>query len=203
VLDVTAGAPGAASLSIDPALVARAAGVLAALRARNLTVVTGESCTAGLIAAVLSQAEGAGDVLHGSFVTYSKTSKCAMLGLSAELLRSAGAVNATVAAMMVHGALHNSAGDLALAITGVLGPEPDEDGNPVGLVFLACGERGGTPRILRKDYGAGPHEALRRAAVLDALALLEEYATRPTTSPEQGEDGAVDLDIQSFCRRPT
>jgi nicotinamide-nucleotide amidase len=183
--------PGATSPSLEAAIVARAGEVLAALRARNLTLVTAESCTAGSIAAVLSQAEGAGKVLHGGFVTYSKTGKCAMLGLSAELLRSTGAVTASVAAMLVHGALHHSGADLALAVTGVLGPEPDEDGNPVGLVFLACGRRGGNPQILHKVYDAEPPEALRHAVILDALALLEEYATRPTIPAEQGGNGTV------------
>lgn len=181
--------PGATSP--DTALVARAGEVLAVLRVRNLTLVTAESCTAGAIAAVLSQAEGAGGVLHGGFVTYSKRGKCAMLGLSAELLRSAGAVNASVAAMLVHGALHRSEADLALAVTGVLGPEADEDGNPVGLVFVACGQRGGIPQVLRKDYGAQPHDALRRAVILDCLALLEEYAMGPMIPAEQGENDMV------------
>jgi nicotinamide-nucleotide amidase len=80
---------------------------------------------------------------------------------------------------MVAGALSRSPADLALGVTGVLGPEPDEDGNPVGLAFLACGRRGMLPQIVRKDYGAQPHDLLRRAVVLDAFALVAAHLENP------------------------
>jgi nicotinamide-nucleotide amidase len=66
------------------------------LKDSGLSIVTAESCTAGMIAAVLSRADGAGQVLHGGFVTYTKAHKHAALGISADLLRDQGAVNEEV-----------------------------------------------------------------------------------------------------------
>lgn len=161
---------------IDRELVMRADEIMRHLKAAELSIVTAESCTAGLISAVLAQAEGAGDMLHGSFVVYTKENKVMALGVDAALLKREGSVNAEVVRQLACGALDRSPAQLALAVSGVLGPEPDEDGNPVGLVYLACCRRGQEPRTLRKDYGKGSPEALRRATVLDALALIETCA---------------------------
>lgn len=163
---------------IDRELVAQANTVMRRLKAANLSVVTAESCTAGLISAVLAQAEGAGDMLHGSFVVYTKANKAMALGVDAALLEREGSVNAHVVRQLACGALERSPADLALAVSGVLGPEPDEDGNPVGLVFLACCRRGREPETVRKDYGGASPEVLRRATVLDALALIETFARK-------------------------
>jgi nicotinamide-nucleotide amidase len=107
----------------------------------NLTLVVAESCTAGLLCLALSNAPGAGTHFHGGFVTYTKEQKTTVLGVSPELLRQKGAVCPEVARSMAEGALMHSTADLAVAITGVAGPEPDEDGNPVGRMCLLC--RGG------------------------------------------------------------
>ncbi len=162
---------------LDRVLVARAEATLAHLQARALTVVTAESCTAGLLSALLAQVEGAGELLHGGFVVYTKEQKERALGVERAVLDTEGSVNATVAAQMVCGALDRSNADVALAATGVLGPEPDEDGNPVGLVYLACCRRGQEPRIVRHDYGEQPHDVLLRTAIEDALALLDHCAS--------------------------
>ena len=76
------------------------------LSARQLSVVTAESCTAGLVSAVLSTAEGASEFLHGGYVTYTKAQKTAALGVPADLLSSQGAVNEEVARRMALGALN-------------------------------------------------------------------------------------------------
>lgn len=159
---------------IDAALVQRAARTVKRLKENKLSIVMAESCTAGLICAVLSQAEGAGETLHGGFVVYSKDHKALALGVDRELLRVQGAVNQATADQMLAGALSHSPADLALVVTGVLGPDPDEDGNPVGLVFLAAGRRDGESRTVHHEYGKQSHNVLRRQVVLDALALLEE-----------------------------
>jgi nicotinamide-nucleotide amidase len=95
----------AAAACIDAGLIARAGKLLKVLKLRKLTIVTTESCTAGLISAALSQAEGAGEILHGSFVTYTKANKSAALGVSPELLRTEGSVNAAVVKQLAGGAL--------------------------------------------------------------------------------------------------
>jgi nicotinamide-nucleotide amidase len=74
---------------------------------------------------------------------------------------------------MAQGALDRSTADLAAAITGVAGPEPDEDGNPVGRVYIAAARRGGRVDCLRKDYGAIGRDAVREAAMADAIAALK------------------------------
>ena len=91
----------------------------------------------------LSQAEGASDTLHAGFIVYTKADKTAVVGVSKELLARHTAVSAEVAQAMAKGALARCPADIALAITGVAGPEPDEDGNSVGLVYVAVGIRNG------------------------------------------------------------
>jgi nicotinamide-nucleotide amidase len=155
-----------------PGLSAHANRTVKLLRDRNLTVVTAESCTAGLIAALLSKPEGASDVLHGGFVTYTKAQKSRVLGLPAALLKRDGSVTAKVAAGMASGALRRSPADIALAVTGVLGPAPDEDGNRVGLVYFACARRGRELRALRRQFAKRDHDALCAATIRVAFDLL-------------------------------
>ena len=151
-----------------------AANVLAVAKARKLTVVTAESCTSGLLASVLSEAPGASDLLHGGFVTYTKANKTAALGVSSELLSAKSAVCEEVARAMAEGALERSPADVAAAITGVAGPDPDEDDNPVGLAFIAVARRGFATRVLKKDYGDKGRDEVREFAMRDALSALRQ-----------------------------
>jgi|SRR5579871_715389 len=102
-----------------------------------------------------------------------------MLSVPTELLKTQGSVNAEVARLLVEGALARSPADIALAITGVLGPEPDEDGNPVGLVFFAYGKRGGPIEILEQHLPPEGHERLMRRAVDIALSCVERAVAIP------------------------
>jgi nicotinamide-nucleotide amidase len=140
----------------------------------GLTIVTAESCTAGLLSQTLSDAEGATEHFH---VTYTKGHKTCALGVPGRLLHEEGAVCGAVARAMADGALLHSTATLAAAITGVAGPEPDEDGNPVGRVCIAVARRGGTPRDFEKNYGDIGREAIRERAVADALRALTDAAT--------------------------
>ena len=139
----------------------------------KLTIITAESCTTGMLATLLSEARGAAKILHGGFVTYTKEHKHVALGVPEELLRAKSAVCEEVACAMAQGALARSSADLAAAITGVAGPEPDEDGNPVGRVYIAAARRGGRVDCSRKDYGAIGRDAVREAAMADAIAALK------------------------------
>ncbi len=161
---------------IDAALTRRAKSVMRHLTKQHLSIVTAKSCTAGLIAAVLSEADGASSCLHGGFVAYTKAQKSAALGVSAELLSSRGSVNEEVVRTMIEGALARSPATIAVAVTGVLGPEEDEDGNPVGLVFFACGRRGLSPTILERRFSPDDADRLREATVIAALDLIEKVA---------------------------
>jgi nicotinamide-nucleotide amidase len=120
--------------------------IMTRAKACGLTLVTAESCTAGRLAAALSEAPGAADQFHGGFVTYTKRAKTKLLGVDEILLREKGAVCAEVAEAMAAGALLRSTADIAVSVTGVAGPEPDEDGNPVGLIYCAGAKRGAAKR---------------------------------------------------------
>ena len=115
----------------------QAARVMKLAQARRTTVATVESCTAGSLAHLLSQAEGASDTLQGGFIVYTKENKTAAVGVPKDLLAAHTAVSAEVAQAMAKGGLSRCPADFVLAITGVAGPDPDEDGNPVGLVHVA------------------------------------------------------------------
>ena len=159
-----------------PALVEAATEVLEVAKQKHLTLVTAESCTSGLLATVLSEAQGAAEWLHGGFVTYTKQNKTVALGVPAELLAAKGAVCREVALAMAEGALARSPAEIAVAITGVAGPSPDEDGNPVGRVCIAVARRGLAAGHLERDYGDIGPEAVRERAMADALALLRRAA---------------------------
>ena len=144
----------------------------------NASIVTAESCTAGKLAAVLSEAPGAAERLHGSFVTYTKANKTKSLGVSAALLQRKGAVCAEVAIAMAEGALARSPATLAVSITGVAGPDPDEDGNPVGLVCIAIARVNRETVHLEKRYGDPGREAVQARAMADALRALIDVVER-------------------------
>src|SRR5262245_5712130 len=139
---------------------------------RNASIVTAESCTAGKLAALLSEAPGAAERLHGSFVTYTKANKSKSLGISAALLERKGAVCREVAVAMAERALVRSPATLAVSITGVAGPDPDEDGNPVGLVCIAVARVDGETVHLERRYGDMGREVVQERAMADALAAL-------------------------------
>ena len=165
-------------VEIDRPLVELAVKALALAERRKLRVVTAESCTGGLISTVLSEAPGAADYFDGAFVCYTANHKCAALGLAPELIDRCGVVSKQVAVAMANGALDHSDADLAVAVTGVAGPEPDEEGNPVGLVYLACIRRGGDSVCVKRNFGDIGRSQIRYQAATDALALLAEVAGR-------------------------
>jgi nicotinamide-nucleotide amidase len=140
----------------------------------DLGLVTAESCTAGLMCHVLADAEGASQFFHGGFVTYTKDHKSCALGVPETLLREKGAVCVEVARAMAEGALKHSKAGIAAAITGVAGPEPDEDGNPVGRVCIAVARRGTSTRNLERNYPDVGRDAIRARAVADALKAMTE-----------------------------
>src|SRR5678816_944823 len=90
-------------------------------RERRLTLASVESCTAGSLAHLLSQAEGASDTLHGGFIVYTKANKTAAVGVPQELLTSHTAVSAEVATAMAEGGLSRCPADVVVSITGVAG----------------------------------------------------------------------------------
>jgi nicotinamide-nucleotide amidase len=156
-----------------------ASGLLEAASELGLTIVTAESCTAGRLGQLLADTPGAGLHFHGGFVTYTKTQKTHALGVPEGLLRVKGAVCLEVANLMAEGALTHSPAEISIAITGVAGPEPDEDGNPVGRVCIAVVRRGDSPRTLERRYGNLSREIICERAMTDALTIAIACLTRP------------------------
>lgn len=141
----------------------------AALRARGLRLATAESCTGGLIAAACTALPGSSPWFERGFVTYSNAAKTELLGVPAALIDAHGAVSSAVARAMAAGALARSGADLALAVTGIAGPDGAVPGKPVGTVWLGWARRGGRSGARRLQL-AGDRAAVRAASVAAALA---------------------------------
>lgn len=109
------------------------------LLAQGKTVTFAESCTGGLIAAMLTEVPGASAVFNAGFVTYSNAMKTDMLGVEASVLERDGAVSEAVVRQMLSGALARSRADLGVAVSGIAGPDGGSEDKPVGTVWLAWG----------------------------------------------------------------
>jgi len=148
-----------------------AAALLDACRARGVKLATAESCTGGLIAAVLTAIAGASDVVECGFVAYSNATKSELLGVPAELIGAVGAVSEPVAQRLAEGALIRSHADIAVSVTGVVGPGGGSAEKPVGLVCFGLAQRGQPVAAERRNF-VGDRTAIRVAAVEHALALI-------------------------------
>jgi nicotinamide-nucleotide amidase len=138
------------------------------LKKSNWLLVTAESCTGGLIASAITEISGSSDWFERGFVTYSNLSKEQMLGVSHELITEFGAVSEEVADAMALGALHNSAGQISVAVTGIAGPSGGSKEKPVGTVCFSWAVQGSKPQSLKKHF-SGTRQGIRQAAVQQAL----------------------------------
>jgi nicotinamide-nucleotide amidase len=163
---------------MDAELVERARALLDLCRAKKLRIAAAESCTGGLVAATLTEIAGSSDVFERGFVTYSNEAKQAMLGVPAATLASHGAVSRETAEAMAKGALAHAPVELAVSITGIAGPGGAVAGKPVGLVHFAAAARSGALIHRERRYGDVGRAEVRRASVIEALAMLSELAVR-------------------------
>ena len=116
---------------------------MAALAAAGATLATAESLTGGMLGERITSVSGSSAVYRGGVISYCNAVKAGALGVSQEDLDTLGAVSAPVAEQMAQGARQRLAADYALSTTGIAGPNSDETGKPVGLVYIACaGPRG-------------------------------------------------------------
>lgn len=148
----------------------------ALLKDRGLTVGTAESCTGGLLAKLLTDLPGSSAVFRGGVVSYTNGVKAGLLGVPQDLLDRYGAVSPQVAEAMARGAKASLGCDIALSTTGVAGPDADDRGNPIGLVYLGLAW-GDQCRVT--EFRAGPveRERVRRQAAQTALDLLRRHLT--------------------------
>ena len=161
--------------TLDPALPRevqdRAQRVLEAADKLDLKLATAESCTGGLLAALLTDVRGLGHVFERGFVVYSKQAKCDLLGIAREKVDRCGAVSKEVALEMAQGALRNSEADVAVSITGFAGPGGEDDEE--GLVHFACGRFEGQISHREEHFGAIGRDGVRIAALAVALDMLD------------------------------
>jgi len=129
-------------------LLDRAAALEALCRGRGLKLAAAESCTGGLIAALLTEIPGSSAAFDRGFVVYSNAAKRDMIGVPEDVLATHGAVSEATARAMALGVLGHSLADIAVSVTGIAGPDGGSAAKPVGLVYLACARRGGSTRAI-------------------------------------------------------
>lgn len=149
-----------------------------ALRQRQLQVTTAESCTGGGIAEAITRIAGSSQWFEVGYVTYSNRQKNLLLGVPEALFAMQGAVSREVVEAMARGACARSGASLAVAVSGIAGPDGGTPDKPVGTVYLAWALRDGPMQTVRQHF-AGNRDAVRLATVTVALqGVLDERARR-------------------------
>lgn len=144
--------------------------VVALARESGIQISCAESCTGGNVAAMLTAVPGASEVFPGGLVTYSNALKAKLLGVSQQTLNTEGAVSEATVREMVAGTLEVTGADLAVAVSGIAGPGGGSDDKPVGLVWLAWGDRERTDTTcLHWPVERGLFQTMVAAAALDML----------------------------------
>ena len=136
----------------------------------GLTVATAESCTGGMLAALLTDIEGAGHGFDRGFVAYTKEAKTGLLGIDRQLLDENEAVSEPVARAMAEGALARSKADIAVAVTGFAGPA--SEGCEEGLVHFALARRGRSTRHREEHFGPAGRGPVRVQSLRVMLEML-------------------------------
>ena len=149
--------------------------VLGLLKEKGLTMGTAESCTGGLVAKRLTDLSGASAVFKGGVMSYTNEVKAGVLGVPQEMLDEFGAVSAQVAQAMAQGARKVLGCDLAVSLTGVAGPNPDDRNNPVGLIYVALDTPEGTR--VRELHLINGRARIRTVAATNAFDMVRRYLT--------------------------
>lgn len=136
-------------------------------------VAVAESCTGGLVAAAMTEVPGSSAVFDRGFVVYSNAAKQEALGVAADIIDAFGAVSVACVYAMAKGALERSDADVAVAISGIAGPEGGSETKPVGTVVFARAVRGSDrPDAESRLFDENDRAGVRRQATLCALELL-------------------------------
>ena len=143
------------------------------LRGAGWRIVTAESCTAGWIAKALTDIPGSSRWVDSGYVTYSNTAKMRDLGVSAKTLADHGAVSEATVREMVGGALRATGVEMAIAVSGIAGPDGGTAEKPVGTVWfgIATPEARGPAAVCERRHFAGDRDQVRRQSVYHALRL--------------------------------
>ncbi len=149
--------------------------VIDVCRDAGLKIATVESCTGGLLAGALTSIAGSSDVVERGFVTYSNEAKSELVGVPAALIQTHGAVSEQVARAMAEGGVQRSPADIAVAVTGVAGPDGGTRDKPVALVHIAAARAGHDTLVLARVF-SGDRDDVRLASVSAGLGLLLRIA---------------------------
>jgi nicotinamide-nucleotide amidase len=161
--------------ALPPELIAAARHVVEINREMGRRIAVAESCTGGLVSAALTAIAGSSDVFEVGFITYSNEAKQTVLNVNDNILDTFGAVSSATAWAMAQGALDKSTADIAVAITGIAGPDGGSAQKPVGTVVFARALRGNNPSDViadTKQFGDLGRAGIRIQAALTALELL-------------------------------
>ena len=145
------------------------------LRDSGKTLAVAESCTGGLIAKLLTDVPGSSDYFLGGVVSYGNDAKRELLAVRSETLEEHGAVSSQAALEMARGALARFDADIAVAVTGIAGPDGGTPEKPVGTVYFALARRDGAETAKKREFN-GDRAAVRQAASLHALELVRRGA---------------------------
>lgn len=158
-------------MSFDAEIMDLAARLGQAAAGAGLHCVTAESCTGGLIAGAITAIPGSSQWFELGFVTYDNQAKIELLGVRADTLQRFGAVSRETAVEMAAGAVSRSHADLAVAVTGIAGPNGGSADKPVGTVWIAFCRRG-KKAVTCCHHFAGDRSAVRARTVISALQGL-------------------------------
>lgn len=174
-------------MASDAELLELAKSVGQGLAAAGCRLATAESCTGGWIAKTITDVAGSSQWFECGFVTYSNRAKMRDLGVDERTLARHGAVSEAAVREMAAGALHRTGAQVAVAVSGIAGPEGGLPGKPVGTVWFATAQRRGEAIELETQQQCfeGDREAVRRSSVALALALVVALPLG-----EQGRSGA-------------
>lgn len=141
------------------------------LAAQKKRLTCAESCTGGLIASLLTRIPGASQIIHGTLVTYANGIKKSWLGVDEEVLETYGAVSEACVKGMLDGALKASKSHLALATSGIAGPDGGSEQKPVGTVFVGVADNEGN-RVIERLLLQGDRQAIQTQSAYHAIRLL-------------------------------
>lgn len=140
---------------------------------KQLTVATAESCTGGGLSYFLTSISGSSQWFDRGFVSYSNAAKVTMLGVKEKTLKDFGAVSAEIALEMAQGALSHSDAQIAIAITGIAGPDGGTETKPVGTVWIAWVSTQFFP-VINSYLFSGDRDNVRTQTILTSLTKLKE-----------------------------
>jgi nicotinamide-nucleotide amidase len=160
----------------DKTVLALAGEVAVLLIDKKLTLAVAESCTGGGLCQALTEIPGSSTWFDRGFVTYSNQAKVDMLGVSSALLEQYGAVSFETARAMVDGVHGQSNAELAIAITGIAGPDGGTAEKPVGTVFFGIGQKDQAVKIDKRRFKGDRGEVRQRSVEFVLKALLKMLA---------------------------